>query len=373
MKRFSFFKEVYASLASKDKKSTLFVDYLNPQRLFTVKRLSVLFLVTYGGFSYFTLKDSNPQYSLKLSTSRKISKISGQASQMYIPESLRKPLFSLYSKVYAVKLDEIENDISSFETFSKFFTRTIKPRPIDPQPLSLASPADSRILTFSEVQGDEVMIVKGIEYKLGELLTGLDTYQIKGEVLKSMKRNPENRIYQIILYLAPGDYHRFHSPADCTFKTRNHVVGELVPVKETYVKTHSGVYEKNERVSIFGDWIKGMMCMVFVGALNVGTIDLVFDDSLKTNKKLHLPFKMTEVKFYTGEKTIEDTPENIIANVQNSESVNPKGISVKKGEEVGKFNLGSTIVLVFEASPDFEWKVQPGQAVQYGQCIGVSK
>jgi len=329
--------------------------------------------MTYGGLSFFALKKNNEQYSLKLSVSRKISRISGKFAHLKIPTPLRKPLFTFYSRVYSVNLEEIEHDLESFESFSKFFTRTIKPRPIDPQPFSLASPADSRVLTFSEVKGDEVLIVKGIEYRLGEFLTGINSYVIKDQVLESMKRNPENKLYQIILYLAPGDYHRFHSPADCNFKTRNHIIGKLLPVKEKYVKTHTGVYEKNERVSLFGDWVKGLMCMVFVGALNVGSIDLNFDSALQTNRKLKMPFTNTDVKIYTEQAAQEEETQENQEKALPTAKIIAKGIPVNKGEEIGKFNLGSTIVLVFEAGPDFEWTVQPGEAVKYGQCIGVSK
>jgi len=369
MKITSFVKGLYNRLVGGDKRNGL--QTTGAQKLLSSKRLWLFIIMTYGGLSLFSLKKNNEQYSLKLSVSRKVSRISGKFAHLKVPQPLRKPLFTFYSRVYNVNLEEIENDIESFESFSKFFTRTIRPRPIDPQPFSLASPADSRVLTFSEVKGDEVLIVKGIEYRLGEFLTGINSYKIKDEVLESMKRNPKNKLYQIILYLAPGDYHRFHSPADCEFKTRNHIVGKLLPVKEKYVKTHTNVYEKNERVSLFGDWVQGMMCMVFVGALNVGSIDLNFDSELQTNRKLKMPFTNTDIKIYT--ENAENGTESLDSKgIPSGKSVG-KGIPVTKGQEIGKFNLGSTIVLVFEASPDFEFTVQPGEAVKYGQCIGNSK
>ncbi len=142
-------------------------------------------------------------------------------------------------------------------------------------------------------------------------------------------------------------------------------------MKENYVKTHTGVYEKNERVSLFGDWVKGLMCMVFVGALNVDSIDLNFDSDLQTNRKLKMPFTNTDVKVYSeqaGQEEVEAESQNLL-----EKKINAKGVNIEKGEEIGKFNLGSTIVLVFEASPDFEWKVEPGQAVKYRESIGVSK
>jgi len=358
-------KSLYQVITDKEKRKS----FKNTARLLTFKKIWLFIILTFTGVSLHSQKKDSEQYSLKLSFSRKASRIAGKFATVKIPVFLRKPLFTMYAKFYNVILDEIVNDIESFESFSKFFTRTIRPRPVDAQPLSIASPADSRVLTFSEVKGDEVLIVKGIEYKLGEFLTGVNTCKINEESLKAMKRNPENKLYQIILYLAPGDYHRFHAPVDCVVKTRNHIIGKLLPVKEKFVKTHTNVYEKNERVSLFGDWAKGLFCQIFVGALNVGTIELNFDSDLHTNRKLKMPFTNTDVKVY-AEENEEGNQAEELAGLNNSGA---KGIQIKKGEETGKFNLGSTIVLVFEASADFEWNVEPGQAVKYGQCIGVSK
>jgi phosphatidylserine decarboxylase len=334
--------------------------------------LWLLIVFIYNTLSLKYYRKNKEQIKFQWSLSRKTSRIAGDLTHHYIPTIFRKPIYLAYSKMYGVRLNEIQRPLESFETFNEFFTRTIAPRPVEQDPLAMVSPADSRVLTYSEVTGDEVLVVKGIEYKLGEFLTGVPTYKIENEELQSMKKNPMNKLYQIILYLAPGDYHRYHAPTDCGFRTRNHIVGKLKPVKERYVKTHTHVYEKNERVSLFGDWIKGLMCMVFVGALNVGSIDLNFDKDLQTNTKLKMPFSNTDVKLYTQEGGDGNKLTNQeLLEISKGNAASP--VQVTKGEEMGKFNLGSTIVLVFEASPDFEWNVQPGDKVEYGQLLGKSK
>ena len=110
-------------------------------------------------------------------------------------------------------------------------------------------------------------------------MTGIKEYDIKGEIIDSMKKKSQkNKIYQVIFYLIPGDYHRFHSPTDFHIKKRLHLVGYLYPVKESYVETHDAVFESNERIAVFGESPKfGFISMVFVGALNVGSISLNFD------------------------------------------------------------------------------------------------
>jgi len=282
-----------------------------------------------------------------------------------------------YSRAFKVRLNDIVDPLDSFETFGDFFTRRIHPRPVDNDPRVLVSPADSKVLCLSEVTKDECVIVKGIEYRLGELLTGINTYKVTEEVLQGMKKDPKNKLYQIVLYLSPGDYHRYHSPCDYHIKSRNHIVGKLLPVKEKYVKTHTDVYEKNERVSIFGEWPEGFMSMVFVGAMNVGSIVLNFDPELQTNLKLRMPFTNYQIKFY-GEEDKKYTEEQDKAKLAQEAAYNVlkddrKGIEVAKGSEMGRFKMGSTIVLVFEAGPNFEWKVQPGDSLLYGQVIGISK
>lgn len=97
------------------------------------------------------------------------------------------------------------------------------------------SPADGKILSFSEVDNDSCLLIKGKMYSLGELLTGIKDHRFSNESLNKLKRNPNNKLYQCIFYLNPGDYHRFHSPTDLIMKIRNHIVGYLLPVKESYL------------------------------------------------------------------------------------------------------------------------------------------
>jgi len=128
-------------------------------------------------------------------------------------------------------------------------------------------------------------LIKGQKYKLGHFLTGIKEYEIKGEILDSMKKKSnKNKIYQIIFYLNPGDYHRFHCPTDFFIKKRFHIVGYLFPVKESYVETHKEVFETNERIAVFGESPQhGFVSLVFVGALNVGSISLNFDKVIGRN------------------------------------------------------------------------------------------
>ena len=87
----------------------------------------------------------------------------------------------------------------------------------------------------------------------------------------------------MVVYLAPGDYHRFHSPATFTANYRRHIAGYLEPVDPRYLKGHRDVLKTNERVNLLGDWKHGFFALSFVGAMNVGSIKLHFDESLVSN------------------------------------------------------------------------------------------
>jgi len=104
-------------------------------------------------------------------------------------------------------------------------------------------------------------------------------------MIKSAKERGNKTLY-IVIYLAPGDYHRYHSPAVFTASYRRHIAGYLEPVDPRYLKTHRDVFKSNERVNVLGDWNNGFFAMSFVGATNVGSIKLHFDDMLKSNVKV---------------------------------------------------------------------------------------
>ena len=97
-----------------------------------------------------------------------------------------------------------------FNSFNEFFTRKVKNRPFDENSNVLCCPADSKILNISEIKGDENILVKDITYSLGEFFTGISGYKIENEVFESLKKTEDkkSKIYQVIFYLSPGDYHR---------------------------------------------------------------------------------------------------------------------------------------------------------------------
>lgn len=354
--------------AHPNERSFYFQAYLDSklQHVLSTRKVIAYTVLTSVGYSIYTQYKVSETWQYRLNSTRNISWLTGKAARVTIPKIFRRFIYTKFSAVYGVNLDEIEeSDLTNYNTFLEFFTRKIKPRPVDQDPLSVVSPADCKILAFSEINSNEAVIVKDISYKLGELLTGIPNYPIENETMENMKRNKENKLFHCILYLCPGDYHRFHSPTELIVKQRNHILGTLLPVKEQYALTGKMKYEKNERVSVFGDWKGGFMSLVFVGALNVGSIELNFDPELKTNSKPSTPFQPSLIKSFKRINDITMTFEDF-----ETQKKEPNGILIPKGEEIGRFNLGSSIVLFFEAHKDFKFEVKEGQDIKYGQVLG---
>ncbi|EKM48385.1 uncharacterized protein PHACADRAFT_109032 [Phanerochaete carnosa HHB-10118-sp] len=171
---------------------------------------------------------------------------------------------------------------------------------------------------------------------------------------KSLAVAPGNALYFCVIYLAPGDYHRFHSPTAWVVEKRRHFVGDLFSVSPWMAKRLENLFVLNERVALLGRWKFGFFGMVPVGATNVGSIKINFDKDLRTNvgsRRDHPLGTYTEAVYSAASPILDGQP-------------------LLKAQEMGGFCLGSTVVLVFEAPQDFQFLVKDGQKVRVGQPLG---
>ncbi|KAF8907729.1 phosphatidylserine decarboxylase 1 [Gymnopilus junonius] len=167
---------------------------------------------------------------------------------------------------------------------------------------------------------------------------------------------PGHALFFAVIYLAPGDYHRFHSATAWVVEKRRHFVGELFSVSPWMAKRLENLFVLNERVALLGRWKYGFFSMVAVGATNVGSIKINFDQDLRTNTSMQRrsippPGAYTEATYAAASPLLRGQP-------------------LIPGEEMGGFCLGSTVVLVFEAPKDFAFTVQEGEKVRVGQRLG---
>ncbi|KAI1861207.1 uncharacterized protein JN550_011029 [Neoarthrinium moseri] len=264
----------------------------------------------------------------------------------------------------------------------------------------------------SELHGNEELVkqdeefarVNGISYTLPNLLSGPNKGRKTGTDLEDQSTRPsspsavsevradlalgekpwydllspdkKNSLYYAVIYLAPGDYHRFHSPTNWVVERRRHFAGELYSVSPYLQRTMPGLFTLNERIVLLGRWRWGFFSYVPVGATNVGSIKINFDKELRTNSLT----TDTAADHAAEEAAKRGEPYSGFSEATyEAASAVLGGHAVKRGEEMGGFQLGSTIVMVFEAPAHsdaegskrgFEWAVQKGQQVKMGQALG---
>ncbi|XP_022121814.1 phosphatidylserine decarboxylase proenzyme, mitochondrial [Pieris rapae] len=271
------------------------------------------------------------------------SRLWGKIAAYELPVPLRSFVYGTYARMFSVNLSEAAiSDLTYYKSLSAFFTRALRDgaRYISPAPC--VSPCDGVVLNCGPAKTDRIEQVKGVTYSLEEFL-GENKWSGNGRsYYDSLLQDKKNILHQCIIYLAPGDYHRFHSPCDWNSSFRRHFSGKLLSVNPWMASLIPGLFTMNERAVYIGEWKHGFFSMTAVGATNVGSIEIYKDPDLRTNTK--------------GRRNRVD------------ETVMEK-ISFKKGELFGQFNMGSTIILLFEAPADFKFDLKGGDKVLVGQAL----
>jgi len=289
---------------------------------------------------------------------RYLSRLVGRLCDIEIPEKARKYVFKSFGKFYGINWNDVRPDIEAYRTFNAFFTRPLAiNRPI--HNTDFVSPVDGRVLAFGKVENNSMEQIKGVSYYMDTFLG----YQPK-------LTNPENSLFYSVLYLSPSDYHRFHIPTNCSLSHCRHFPGALLPVKTNVVKSYPGLFSINERVVLTGEWQDDQrrnkfFSYIAVGATDVGSIELHEDKVLKTN----LASQDKDAK-WNGRRNSLETP---YPGSQKSEARSyaheyDQPLCLIKGQEVGWFKMGSTIVLVLEAK-NVDWKVVSGQKILLGEPL----
>lgn len=240
---------------------------------------------------------------------RAISRAVGALAACPVPAFLLTPVLALYARAYGVDLSEVAQPLRSFPTFQDFFTRRLRPgtRPLPDDDDAILSPSDSRVHAAGRVTDGLVLQAKGSEYGLDDLLGS-----------PSVASAFEGGTY-VTLYLAPGDYHRFHAPFDAEVDELRHLPGDLWPVFPRAVAALPGLLARNERIVLLGRTASGArFAYVPIGAMDVGSIRITLTRSPRTNAGG--PAWPTRWML--------------------------DGVPVERGEEVGCFRMGSSLVLL---------------------------
>jgi phosphatidylserine decarboxylase len=251
-------------------------------------------------------------------------------------ERWRNRALSIFLGKYQVNMDEaIENNPYAYKSFNAFFTRALKPtaRPIASEADAFVSPVDGTVSQCGTISEDSILQAKGRKYSLNELLGG-NCERAKKYLGGSFAT----------IYLAPYNYHRIHMPFAGTVRETIYVPGALFSVNSATARTVPRLFARNERVVCDFESPRGPFAMVYVGALHVGSMETTWCGEVNPPPRR------------------KKQPIVIDAGV---------GTSLAKGEEAGRFNMGSTVVIVTQPGR-VQWngQLQPGLVVKLGERIG---
>ncbi len=247
---------------------------------------------------------------------------------------LVQPMIRGFIKAYHVDMSQAtEPDTRAYKTFNDFFVRSLKPeaRPIAPDPQEIASPVDGTVSQCGDILNHHLLQAKGHYYSVQDLLGGDSEL---AEIFNGGRF--------ATIYLAPYNYHRIHMPMDGLLKKMIHVPGRLFSVAQWTVRAIPSLFARNERVVCLFDTAAGPVAMVLVGAINVAAIETVWAGLITPPKGKQI--------------TRQD--------------YNDLKLQYRKGEEMGRFNMGSTVILLGTEQIEWAEHLQTGQVLVMGEGIG---
>ena len=262
-----------------------------------------------------------------------LSRLAGRVAASRTPW-LRDALIRRFVAAYDVDLAQAARGIGDFASFNDFFTRELKPgaRPLADAGAFILSPADGAVSQIGPVTAGRIIQAKGRDYSVAELL---------GCPPAEAARFEGGRFATI--YLSPRDYHRVHMPAAGMLARTRYIPGDLFSVNQATAEGVERLFSRNERLACRFDGPDGHFASVMVGAMIVAGIDTVWPNAFRTHASAPVD------EDFTGQAR-----------------------TLAAGEEMGRFYLGSTVVLVFEPGR-VEWRedLKPGTPLRMGEAIAV--
>ncbi len=275
----------------------------------------------------------NPRLQ-RLLPQRSLSRLVGWLGMREQPRPLIQAALAAFAKRYRVDMREAEHSLEHYRSFTDFFTRRLRPgaRPLPADPARAVWPADGAAAAHGIVRDGRMLQAKGIDYTCAELL---------GD--RALAQRFEGGAYSTV-YLSPRDYHRVHAPCSGGLQQRIHLPGKLYSVNDATVASMPGVFAGNERVVlVFDEPEQGSpWALVMVGALIIGGIETVWEGTVNP-----LPGSLAARRVFQDE-----------------------AITVQRGDELGLFRAGSTVIMLFAADRVTFDPIQLGTPVRMGEGMG---
>ena len=249
--------------------------------------------------------------------------------------AIKNALIRLFLRGYTVDLREAEYLVpENYASFNHFFTRALRTgaRPLPEAGDAFVSPVDGTVSQVGRIRDGRIFQAKGHEYSALELLGGDE---------EAARRFTDGLFCTI--YLAPHNYHRIHMPIGGRLEKWSYVPGRLFSVNAATARAMPRLFARNERLNALFQTDAGGIAVTMVGALFVGSLETVWAGCV--------------------------SPPHVRGEPQRYETMNP--VMLARGEELGRFNMGSTVILLAEAGA-LEWSAEltPGKVVRMGQSIG---
>ncbi|MFM7403872.1 MAG: archaetidylserine decarboxylase [Erythrobacter sp.] len=261
-----------------------------------------------------------------------LSRLAGKLAASQTPW-LRDALIRRFVASYGVDLSQAARKVGQFTSFNDFFTRELAPgmRPLADPAQFVLSPADGAVSQLGPVSGGRIIQAKGRDYSVAEILGcgAAEAARFEGGSFMT-------------IYLSPKDYHRVHMPAAGTLAMTRYVPGDLFSVNTATAAGVDLLFARNERLVCRFDGPDGHFASIMVGAMIVAGIDTVWPNAFRTHAAAPV-----------------------------DEDFADKPLALAAGEEMGRFYLGSTVVLLFEPGR-VAWRddLKPGDPLRMGEAIG---
>jgi phosphatidylserine decarboxylase len=248
---------------------------------------------------------------------------------------IKNAFIKLFAGVFEVNMQEAEEtDLEAYPSFNAFFTRALMPgaRPLDPGPDAVLCPADGSVSQLGAISNGRIFQAKGRDYDCAELLG--DAERAAGFSNGSFAT----------IYLSPKDYHRVHMPVDGKLQAETYIPGSLFSVNQVTAENVVRLFARNERLVCYFDTPAGPMAMVLVGAMIVAGIATAWSGQVAPPPR---------------------TPRSI------DHGKLPDPVELDRGEEMGRFFLGSTVILLFpENTVRWEESYHAGSTTRMGERLG---
>lgn len=241
-------------------------------------------------------------------------------------------IIKTYTRLNPVKMHEaVEEDMFAYESLNAFFTRALKPeaRPFDENEANWLCPVDGAVSQAQDIVEGRIFQAKGQDYSLLELVGGDEHMQATF-----------NNGRFATLYLSPRDYHRIHMPATGKLRHMQYIPGRLFSVAQSVVNNIPRLFARNERLVCYFDTEQGPMGMVLVGAINVSAMETVWHGLVSSEAK--------RIKYFDYQD---------------------QDIVLQRGAEMGRFNLGSTVIVLMPPNMQLDAGMRAQMDIRLGQCL----